>query len=202
MCLRCRRVLQRWSEVISDGIGGGTKAGESGGEGVNAPGLGGRRRHPRTSGTRLRSRKVLWRSPRVVTDWIGGGERAGEAGGRQPNPLPLRLRASVPGPRARWGHRSRAGGPVRPGDAAPEPGEAPSSRPRGWGGGSRSRSQERGSLPVRLTCCTRCWGNRELKVQGSTGLSHSRTHAHTHTDTPSRFGARSTLTRPGVSVRE
>ena len=35
---------------------------------------------------------------------------------------------------ARWGHRSRAGGPVRPGDAAPEPGEAPLSRPRGGGG--------------------------------------------------------------------
>ena len=170
-----------------------------GGRGVNAPGLGSRRRHPRTSGMRLRSRKVLWRSPRVVTDRIGGGERAGEAGGRQPNPLPLRLRASVPGPRACWGHRSRAGGPVRPGDAAPEPGEAPSSRPRGWGGGGgvavAVARTGKPTSPVDVLYSV-------LGKQRAQGAGEHRPVTLTHTHTPSRFGARSTLTRPGGSIRE
>ena len=82
-------------------IRGGTKAGEARVEGFTAAGLGGRWRHPWTSGTRLWSWRVLWRSHRVVSDRIGGGTKAGESGGRGSTHLGSAVDGGIPGPR-RW----------------------------------------------------------------------------------------------------
>ena len=63
-------------------------------------------------------------------DWRWG---EGRRGGWQASELPPASSGVGTGSTCAWGHRSRAGGPVYPGDAVPEPGEAMLSRPRGVG---------------------------------------------------------------------